>query len=144
VKESAPQGEPLKLNVVLDEAQISPYVAGYPYYKAEVFVTPPCQHNKVFLNFTFDGYASETTWVIKDSNGESFASGGPYADGQVTEVVELCLEDGAYTITVNDAYGDGLTYPNVGNIVLTQDSEEILFINGDFGKTTTQSFSLGD
>lgn len=144
VKESAPQGEPMMLELVLDEAQINPYLAGLPYYKAEVQVTPPCQHNSVLLSFTFDGYASETTWVIKNSDGESFASGGPYQDGQATEVVELCLEDGDYTFTVNDAYGDGLTYPNLGEIVLSQDGEEILFISGEFGKTTTQPFTLGD
>lgn len=144
VKESAPQGDNLMLELVLDEAQVNPYLAGYPYYKAQVLVTPPCQHNNVLLTFTFDGYASETTWEIKDSAGEAVASGGPYDDGQATEVLEYCLEDGAYTITVNDAYGDGLTYPNVGSIVLTQDGEEILFISGDFGKTITEAFTLGN
>lgn len=95
----------------------------------------------VNISFTFDGYASEITWEILDSSDAVIISGGPWADGTTGASRAICLASGDYTFTVNDSYGDGLTYPTTGNINITYGDEEII-IGGDFGSSTTVNFSL--
>lgn len=62
-----------------------------------------------------DAYGSETTWTVTGPGGTpNFASGGPYANqgsaGAFPQTpVSFCVPDGTVmTVTVNDAYGDGM------------------------------------
>lgn len=102
-----------------------------------------CTEIEATLNFNFDGYASETTWVIKDSLGGTVASGGPYADGDATasETITLCAGRD-FTFTINDSYGDGLTYPNLGDYILTVGGVVKVGSagNGAFGSEETTNF----
>ncbi|MBZ9632130.1 hypothetical protein LB465_15210 [Salegentibacter sp. LM13S] len=95
------------------------------------------------IDFVFDGYASETTWNVKDTEGNTILEGGPYVDGAGGTTVERCLPDGDYTFTIFDSYGDGLTFPDQGSVTLTFGGEELLVIPGDFGAETTEAFTLG-
>lgn len=64
----------------------------------------------VDLNLTFDGFPGQTSWTIVDSNNMPVASGGNYgnlADNSNT-TESTCLPDGCYTLTVNDALGNGM------------------------------------
>ena len=94
----------------------------------------------VIIDFVFDGYASETSWEIHDNAGELVASGGGYADGRATAQSQFCMDAGTYTFTVYDAYGDGLTWPNVGNIKISKGGVVLADIDGDFGAETTVQF----
>jgi hypothetical protein len=63
-----------------------------------------------------DSYGSEITWELRNENtGALVASGGPYADNDVTEKVTNhdLATDGCYRFNIYDSYGDGLNanYP---------------------------------
>lgn len=94
------------------------------------------------IHFVFDGYASETTWNVKDAEGNVRLSGGPYTDGTAVGNILRCIPPGDYTFTVNDAFGDGLTFPEIGSVTLKYGGEELVVIPGNFGATTTVSFTL--
>ncbi|SKB44656.1 hypothetical protein SAMN05660776_1063 [Salegentibacter holothuriorum] len=95
------------------------------------------------IDFVFDGYANETTWNVKDTDGNTILEGGPYAEGAASATVERCLPDGDYTFSIFDAYGDGLTFPNEGSVTLTFAGEELVVIPGDFDEEATEAFTLG-
>lgn len=101
-----------------------------------------CNKNEVFLNITFDGYASECSWELLNSSDEVIASGGGYADGEETFSTSFCLDDGTYTFKVSDVYGDGLSYPADGKLVLTKDGTELLSFEGNYGAEASGSFSV--
>lgn len=100
--------------------------------------------NPLTVGFVFDGYASETSWNVKDTEGNVLLSGGGFSDGTGTATVERCLPDGEYTFTVFDAYGDGLTYPEEGSVSISYAGEELAQIPGDFGDEMSVDFSLGE
>lgn len=142
VKESAPQGVNLKLELVIDESFSNPYLVEYRILRSTVFVKPPCQFNEITLELVFDDYASETSWEIVDSEDVVVASGGSYSDGLASTSVDICLEDGVYTLYISDSWGDGITLP--GGVTISLDGEEILNVPGDFGESTSESFTLGE
>jgi hypothetical protein len=50
----------------------------------------------------------DLTWNIVDENGEIIAEGGPYSSGGFKVTAVSFPETGCYTLTVNDASGNGL------------------------------------
>src|SRR5690606_15550969 len=100
----------------------------------------------VTLSLTFDNYSEETSWALKNDAGATVASGGPYngaGDGStITDV--SCLPAGCYTITVSDAYGDGIccSYGN-GSYTLKDASGTILASGSQFGTYETTNFCIG-
>ncbi|GGD14535.1 hypothetical protein [Flavobacterium orientale] len=102
-----------------------------------------CTPENVTLSFIFDFYASETTWQVKNAAGVTLYSGGPYADGNAPVNVNLELCSGAYTLTVNDSYGDGMFDGAVnGSFTLTQNGVVLGTGGGNFGATTTLNFTV--
>ncbi|MDO1499717.1 hypothetical protein Q2T40_06175 [Winogradskyella maritima] len=69
----------------------------------------PC--NDYVVSVTTDRWGSENSWEITDSSGMVVASDGPYSDGPSgfteTYVTNVTLDDGCYTFTMFDSYGDG-------------------------------------
>lgn len=71
--------------------------------------TPPpqsCAAHSVDLRLTTDNYASETSWTLK-SGSTQIDSGSGY-NNNATVTKNFCLNDGDYTFTIFDAYGDGI------------------------------------
>ncbi len=105
-----------------------------------------CTDNEVTISITFDNYPEETSWSLTNSSGQTVASdsySSSNADGStVTE--DLCLPDGCYTFTINDAYGDGIccSYGN-GSFSVT-DSSSVLASGGSFGSTESNEICVGD
>ena len=65
--------------------------------------------------FCNDYYASESSWNVFDSDGVGYYDGG-YGVWSYDCMSEfLSLDDGAYTITVYDSYGDGGLWAGVYN-----------------------------
>lgn len=106
----------------------------------------PC--NAAVLTVTTDAFPEETTWRVTNSAGAIVASGGetygPPSSAASRGVVythNITLEDGCYTFTIFDSYGDGLSdgvfvggYSFVcGSIVYAQGSGS--FSNGTFEAT---------
>lgn len=94
------------------------------------------------IDFSFDGYADETSWELLNNLGETVLTGGDYDQGQASSSVSLCLASGTYTFNVYDSYGDGLTYPNTGRISISQGAENKAVIDGNYGAGTSVSFEL--
>ena len=104
-----------------------------------------CSDNEVNVSITFDNYPEETSWSLTNAGGSTVASGSystSNADGStVTE--NLCLPDGCYTFTINDAYGDGMccSYGN-GSYSVTG-STGSLASGGSFTSSEATQFCLG-
>jgi hypothetical protein len=105
-------------------------------------VAQSCPGNEANLKITFDGYGSETTWRIVDSSNKVVVSGGPYKDGDINTFKSFCLGKGSYTFYIYDSYGDGLTYPNLGNISLTKNGNVLFDLPGDFGEEGIAPFTI--
>lgn len=99
------------------------------------------------LTMVFDNYPEETSWEIRNSANTLVASGGTYgsqADGS-TLSVPMCLNDGCYTLTFSDTYGDGIccAYGN-GSYNLTNTSSGVsLAQGGSFASTDVKNFCIG-
>ncbi|WP_298148640.1 M43 family zinc metalloprotease [Flavobacterium sp.] len=66
----------------------------------------------VVITIQRDNYGSETTWNLKDQNGTTVASGGPYTDTNnlpalITQNVNV-QNNNCYQFTISDSYGDGI------------------------------------
>jgi len=98
------------------------------------------------LSITFDNYPKETSWDIKDGNGTVVFSGGTYAseaDGS-TKTISMCIDEGCYTFTMKDSYGDGMccSYGN-GSYSFTKDSDGTVLASGaSFTSTDATNFCL--
>ncbi len=57
-----------------------------------------------------DCWGSETTWDIVSSTGDTLLSGGPYVDGNASNINtdSTCANSGCYEFIINDVYGDGI------------------------------------
>lgn len=105
-------------------------------------ITQICTQNEVTLSILFDGYASETTWVLKNSAGATVAQGGGYNDGLASFNTKFCLPNGTYTFTIYDDWGDGLSYPSNGSATLTKGTTQLGRIVGDFGSEASVTFTV--
>ncbi len=104
-----------------------------------------CDKEELTLAITLDNYGSEVTWDVKDAGGNVVASGGPYADGANGTVIResICVENGCYTLTMKDAYGDGLccAYGN-GKYELTDKTGKVLASGNQYGRQDANDFCL--
>lgn len=101
-----------------------------------------CTDNNVAFSLTTDKYGYETSWVIKNSNNVTQASGSNLSNSTAYNE-NICLIDGEYTFTINDSYGDGIccTYGNGSyDFALSGTS---LISGGTFSKTESKTFTLG-
>ena len=99
--------------------------------------------SEITFDLTPDNYGSETTWAITDANGNTVLSGGPYTNNDNTPIsVSTTLDEGCYTLTVNDSYGDGIccSYGN-GSYSLTQ-CGIVIQTGGTFTNTDTFDFCV--
>ncbi len=104
-----------------------------------------CTQNSLTLSITFDNYPEETSWTLRTSGGTTVASGGTYGsqpDGS-TLIENLCVADGCYTFTINDAYGDGICCAyGSGSYTLTGPGGT-LASGGTFTTSQATNFCLG-
>jgi hypothetical protein len=103
---------------------------------------PPASYAYKLLLHT-DNYPGETTWTITDDckDNELVAEGGPYYSAGADEIAFI-LEEGKYTLTVNDSYGDGLccNYGNGAISVSRQDGTLTASIDTSFTSAASASF----
>ena len=94
----------------LPPAPVEPYLRINPDYAQSQRSTD------VLLNVGGGSYVNETSWSITDAAGVEVAAGG----GQFYVDVPLSLDDGTYTVSILDSWGDGwngntLTISDPGN-----------------------------
>lgn len=104
-----------------------------------------CTEVTASLTLTFDLYAEETGWNIKDELGGVVASkaAGSYTRGQgpATESIQLCAGRN-YTLTVTDAFNDGMNDGAfIGNYRLVIGGVTKVMASGNFTSSQTNAFN---
>ena len=109
--------------------------------------SPAASCTDLNLSFTFDNYPEETSWEIRDAANAVVASGGTYAsqaDGSTLNI-PMCLNDGCYTLTVSDVYGDGIccAYGNGSYTLTNTASGTTLAQGGSVASSDVTNFCVG-
>jgi hypothetical protein len=100
-----------------------------------------CTTNSATLSITADNYPSEITWNIKNSANVVVASGGPYTAAGGTVNTTLCLPNGCYTLTMLDAYGDGICCAyGSGSYSLKNSANTVLASGGTYTNQDVKTF----
>lgn len=99
--------------------------------------------NFITLIFNTDGYPEESAWrITSNTSGKVISEGSPTAiNSEIRE--DICIDpDDCFTITVSDAYGDGIccAFGNGNFSVLDMNGELLLYNSGDFGSEVTSTF----
>jgi hypothetical protein len=91
------------------------------------------------VQINLDNYPGETTWQLKQGNN-LLLSGGPYSQSGTTVSSSICLDDGCYTFTIFDSYGDGICcgYGNGSFAVFA--GNNTYASGGQFGSSVTANF----
>lgn len=90
-----------------------------------------------------DDFPEETTWDLKDKEGEVLYSGGPYPEDFTTYFEEFCLDTSeCFTFTIYDSFGDGLTGGQDGNYQIYNSDGVLLatLLNPAFGNDEENNF----
>ena len=99
----------------------------------------------ITMQITLDNYPEETAWSISDNNGVEILTGGPYSSESPNTTIteDHCLAYGCYSLTITDAYGDGIccSFGN-GDYQLANENQEILASGGQFTDSETTDFCL--
>ena len=105
---------------------------------------PPPSCTDVTLTLVVDNYPEETSWTITDDGGTTVASGGTYnstPDGS-TVIETSCLQDGCYTFTINDTYGDGICCAYGSGSYELSDGTTIYASGGSFTSSEATNFCI--
>jgi len=61
------------------------------------------------LDLVTDNYPQETSWILKDENGQDLGSGSTYLVQEDKMTFKMCIDSNKeLTFTINDSYGDGI------------------------------------
>lgn len=105
--------------------------------------TSGCTNIELVLNF--DNYPEEVSWDISNSDNEIVASGDNYADQPDLSSIQIeeCLDNGTYTLTVRDSYGDGLCCRyGEGSYSLETENGTVLASGDEYGFTEATTFTI--
>lgn len=108
--------------------------------------TPPtgetCGQTEATLTLVTDQYASETSWLLKNSHAQEQYSGSGYSNS-TTYTKAMCLGDGDYTFEINDSYGDGICCSSGDGSFKIEVDGKSLVSGGEFQKTQSLTFKIG-
>ncbi len=110
------------------------------------FLPAKNSNSEVTITIKTDNYGSETSWLLKGSNGNTIGSGGPYTNvsGGQTFTEDFTLELGCYEFIINDGFGDGMCC-NYGNGSYTiSDNNGNVLTGASFGAQELKPFNVGD
>jgi len=95
----------------------------------------------LFLNFEFDNYPDETSWIVEDADGTVVAEGDNY-DGLASASENICVCPGDYTLTIFDAFEDGICCDwGEGSYELVYNGN-VLVSGGEFGASISHDFTI--
>ena len=107
----------------------------------------PIQPGCTDMTFTIhtDRYPRETTWDLKDGEGNAVESGGPYSQRNRVFAETKCLEYIEHTFTIKDSFGDGMCCRHgQGSWTITYtDSDFVVATGADFNQGETVTFTPG-
>jgi hypothetical protein len=101
--------------------------------------------NSVTLNLLTDCYPEETSWTVSQGGTVLFQGAG-YA-ALTNNSITMCLDDGCYTLTIDDTFGDGLSAAGCadGDYELINDANGAVLATmgvANFGDFATHNFCL--
>ncbi|TNF29546.1 MAG: T9SS type A sorting domain-containing protein, partial [Bacteroidetes bacterium] len=107
----------------------------------------PAKNSGTTVNITIvpDNYGSETTWRVKDPNGNVIESGGPYSNNNNTPI-NVTLENlanGCHTFEIDDSYGDGICCAYGQGSFTISSGGTTLYNGGEFGSSDERIFNVG-
>lgn len=102
-----------------------------------------CTKTKATLTLVTDEYASETSWLLKNSSNQELYNGSDYSNS-TTYTKVMCLGDGDYTFEINDSYGDGICCGSGDGSFQVEVNGKSLVSGGEFQKTQSLVFKIGD
>jgi hypothetical protein len=93
------------------------------------------------LDLWTDRYAAETSWDLRDSSGSVVVAGSDY-DNESFYTENECIDDGEYTFTIYDSYGDGVCcgYGSGSYSVLFDEVQVTQENSGSFASSESTSF----
>ncbi|MEM6515924.1 MAG: T9SS type A sorting domain-containing protein [Bacteroidota bacterium] len=97
------------------------------------------QSSEIELTLNTDNRPSEITWFLRDENGFTIQSGGPYQEGSqdevtITETLDVSAMGGCFSFEIVDSDGDGLIGSNsVGSYELRDGDGNLIVHGSDFG-----------
>ncbi len=95
---------------------------------------------QLFLELLTDNFASETSWILSDTNGTEVLSGSGYENNSLNLVTMDCLVDSCYTFTIYDSYGDGICCSwGSGNYIITNSAGDTMASGGVFTNSQVSS-----
>lgn len=101
-----------------------------------------CSTNNGTFELTTDNYGYETSWQIVDAQSSVQASGANLASN-TSYSEELCLDDGDYTLTISDSYGDGICCSYGAGSYQLVINGQTLASGGSFTSQDITNFTLG-
>ncbi|MBK6362661.1 MAG: T9SS type A sorting domain-containing protein [Saprospiraceae bacterium] len=101
-----------------------------------------CTSNQVRLTIKVDSYPHETTWNLKNSSNVVIYSGGPYTGANTIKTEDFCLENGCYTFTIFDSYGDGICCTYGQGYYNVKKGDVVLGSGGQFTSSHVQTFCV--
>jgi len=141
--------------VTIDVTQPNNYIdadpSNNPTVSFNVSLATQNTHNDVTVTIETDAYGSETTWDIKDANGTSVLSGGPYNDlgasgtTPQTPVSGTLNPNECHTFTIYDSYGDGMDAGyGTGSFSVVDGNGTTLASGGSFIDEDIAAFKTGN
>lgn len=110
------------------------------------FAMAPQSGTSVTVLVKTDNSPGETTWTVKDLQGNTVASGGPYTQSAHTYTSNVNLDFGTcYEFTINDAGGNGVCCTNgIGFYKVSSGSTTIASGTAFGSSQTSQFYSIGN
>ncbi len=107
--------------------------------------TPPtptgCQGTEATITINTDDYGNETSWQLYNASRQTLGGGSNLANNQRFSS-EFCLNDGDYTFSITDTFGDGICCSQGnGSYVVDANGQELLR-GGEFTSNETRTFSV--
>jgi len=100
--------------------------------------------NNLTINLSTDNFPGETSYIVTDqSTDEVVFTADDFMEPGELFAETLCLEDGCYTFTILDSYGDGLCCGfGEGSYEVADDNGSIITSGAEFGASESIDFCL--
>jgi len=101
------------------------------------------QDSWVEIQFQFDNYAEEVSWSIYNAEDTVSVPEGYYESQQPNAYQFIELDSGNYTFELMDSWGDGLSWPEDGWCLVSNECQDTLFYaSGDYGLGLIESLTI--
>ncbi len=117
---------------------VDPAIASIVISSDEPPPPPPPAYNSISVIISQDNYPTETSWDIKYENGETVLT------GDVNGISNFLLQDGHYTFSIYDSYGDGLCCGYGDGSYQLKTGTRVIRTGGQFESIETTEFVVRD